>query len=443
MKKRTNEFLESFDKIDLEVRINYYVKTITIIIAIALIIPLYSSVFVYYNYNVSISFIVEYLILLWIYWLVNKEKTQFAANLLVYSILILSLALFYTGKYGIRDVSILIFPGLLIFTGIIFNKRKYIFFSTILISSFTLYTILEIYGILTPNFSSKITFATVINADIILIMTFLGVYFLTNDLRKSMEKLKKSGLEFFHYQNLSQEKLKKSEKELQELNSTKDIFLSVVAHDLKSPFQGLLGISDLLSNEFDSLTKNEVKQYIDNLSDGLKSQYLLLEDLLQWGRLQRGTIPFEPKRDDIFDLISESIQFFVQSAGNKNISILNHSKPDTFFEFDRYLISIVIRNLLSNAIKFSFPGGVILIASELTGNKLTVKVKDSGVGIESKFKNRIFKLDSTFSTPGTKNETGTGLGLLLCHDIIIKHNGKISFSSQPGKGSEFVFSIYN
>ena len=122
---------------------------------------------------------------------------------------------------------------------------------------------------------------------------------------------------------------------------------------------------------------------------------------------------------------------------------MNHSKPDTFFEFDRYLISIVLRNLLSNAIKFSFPGGVILIASELTGNKLTVKVKDSGVGIEPKFKNRIFKLDSTFSTPGTKNETGTGLGLLLCHDIIIKHNGKISFSSQPGKGSEFVFSIYN
>ncbi|KUO61056.1 hypothetical protein APF79_12950 [bacterium BRH_c32] len=443
MKKRTNEFLESFDKIDLEVRINYYVKTITIILALALIIPLYSSVVVYSNYNVSITFIFEYFILLGIYWLIKKEKTQLAANILVYSILILTFALFYTGKYGIRDVSVLIFPGLLIFTGIIFNKKKYICFSTILITSFTLYTSLEIYGVLNSNFPSKITFATVINANIILIMTFIGVYFLTNDLRTSMEKLKKTGMEFFQYQNQAQEELIKSEKKLQELNSTKDIFLSVVAHDLRSPFQGLLGISNLLSAEFDSLTKKEVKQSIDNLSEGLRSQYLLLEDLLQWGRLQRGTIPFEPQREDIFDLISESIQFFLQSANNKNVTILNHSKPDTFFEFDRYLISIVLRNLLSNAIKFSFPGGVILIASELTGNKLTIKIKDSGVGIETKFKDRIFKLDSTFSTPGTKNESGTGLGLLLCHDIIIKHNGKISFISEPGKGSEFVFSIYN
>jgi len=443
IKLKTNEFLNSFDKINFQVRTSNYVKVITIILAIALIIPFYNSTFVYFNYYVSFSFLIEIFVLFIVYKLNKAERTSLAANILVYSILLFTFTLFYVGKYGIRDVSILIFPGLLIFTGIIFEKKQYITFSIILVSSFTSYTVMEIYGIIASNFPSKITFATVTNANIILLMTSIGVYFLTNDLRNSIERLKKAGLEFFEYQNQSQIELVKSEKKLQELNATKDIFLSVVAHDLKSPFQGLLGISNLLSSEFESFTKKEVKGYVDELWRGLNTQHLLLEDLLQWGRLQRGTIPFEPKRDDISQVISDSIQFFLQSANNKNISIINHSKPDTFFEFDCYLISIVLRNLLSNAIKFSFTGGVVMIASELIGNKLTVKVKDSGVGIESKYKERIFKLDSTFSTPGTKNEMGTGLGLLLCHDIIIKHNGNISFYSQPGKGSEFVFTIYN
>ncbi|MCK9279881.1 MAG: HAMP domain-containing histidine kinase [Melioribacteraceae bacterium] len=439
----TKEFLESFDKIDLQVRTSSYISTISIILMASLIIPLFNISIMFFNYNILIVVIIEFFILLAIFTINRAGETSIAANILVYSILLFTFALFYFSQFGIRDVYILILPVLLIFTGIVIDKKKYIIFSIILIFLFTGYTIFEILGIIGNTPPNKISFTSIINSVIILIITAVGVYFLTNDLRNSIDKLKKTALEFFEYQKKTQLKLIESEKKLQDLNSTKDIFLSVVAHDLKSPFQGLLGISNLLSTEFESFTKKEIKESIDNLSESLKKQYLLLEDLLQWGRLQRGTIPFEPKKDDIFEVISESIQVFAQSAVSKNITILNHSTPETFFVFDRYLISIVLRNLLSNAIKFSFPDSVVLIAAELKENKLTIKVKDTGKGIESKYRDRLFKLDSTFSTTGTKNETGTGLGLLLCHDIIIKHKGKISFISAPGKGSEFVCSIYN
>lgn len=236
--------------------------------------------------------------------------------------------------------------------------------------------------------------------------------------------------------------LREKENSLTELNKSKDKFFSILAHDLRSPFTSLLGLTEFLENEIDSLDDEEVKKIVLNISVSSKKVYKLLENLLQWSRIQTGRIDFQPEKFSINHLINDVTELYKINAAKKEITINNllHSEIEVFA--DKAMLETVLRNLVSNAIKFTSPGGIVnIIAHEQTSGIIQVTVADNGIGISRKLQNTVFDIDSNPSTPGTENEKGTGLGLVLCKEFVHKNKGKIWVESIPKKGSSFHFTI--
>ena len=240
---------------------------------------------------------------------------------------------------------------------------------------------------------------------------------------------------------LAQESLKKSELKLRELNAVKDKFFSIVAHDLKSPFNGLFGLVDILLSDYETLSTENIKKTLTLLNDEMKQVYQLLEDLLEWGRIQRNAIQFVPENKNICCTIKNIIDLYAINAKNKKISIQVIIPSEINITFDVKMISTVIRNLLTNAIKFTHPGGLIIISAEDLGKEVKVSVKDNGVGISRDRIDKLFDLTEYFSTKGTAQESGTGLGLILCKEFVEKHSGKITVETEIKKGSTFNFTI--
>ena len=240
---------------------------------------------------------------------------------------------------------------------------------------------------------------------------------------------------------LAEQKIQKINEELKELNATKDTFFSIIAHDLKSPFQGLLGYSQILSTEYSTLNEEEKLFFIQSIYDLSKSAFTLLENLLIWSRIQTGKIVFNP---DVFNLQEEimpTVEMLMQVASNKNILVECQIHGKTLVQADKNMIQTVVRNLVSNAIKFTNPDGKVIISSRQNGKFIEVSVEDTGVGIRRENLDKIFKSGAVVSTKGTANEEGTGLGLILCTEMIKMHGGKIWAESKLGKGSKFIFQI--
>ncbi len=234
--------------------------------------------------------------------------------------------------------------------------------------------------------------------------------------------------------------LKKAEEELRQLNLMKDRFLSIIAHDLRGPFQGLLGIASILAEDAE-MTNEERMRFHKKLYEELKTQYNFLDNLLEWSRVQRGVIEFSPEPDDIAADLRETISVLQNTIEKKNLHIEFEMPEQLFFNYDKNMITTVLRNLISNAIKFTPDGGSIRISIKENENEITVSVKDTGTGIEQDNLDLLFRIDSHFSRRGTNDEDGTGLGLILCKDFVEKHKGKIWAESEAGKGSVFSFSI--
>ncbi len=230
---------------------------------------------------------------------------------------------------------------------------------------------------------------------------------------------------------------------LAETNSTKDKFFTIIAHDLKGPFNTMLGFSEILEEEFENLEMDEKKRWIKSIHKGLQETFNLLENLLQWASTQRGTISFEPQETDLSVLTENTCKLLNQQALDKSISLINKITENTTIYADYNMISTVIRNLVTNAIKFTGKGGEVFIESGLTPDKkqVEIRVRDTGCGIPKEIQTRLFSLAGNKSTPGTLNEKGTGLGLILCKEFVEKHHGKIWIESEPGKGSSFIFTI--
>jgi len=253
---------------------------------------------------------------------------------------------------------------------------------------------------------------------------------------------------YFYFQNrrklLLEEKNKNMEKyndELRELNASKDKFFSIVAHDLKSPFQGLLGFSNLLCNDLDSLSREQIKHYADNIRISTRNVYELIENLLDWSRIQVGRFEFAP---DEFTLNTEAQKVVTLLHGNaskKGITISNTIPQDIIVKADHKMLHCIFQNLLSNAIKFTNANGQIVLSAESSGKMINIKIADDGVGIKKEDIVKIFKIDTQFTTTGTAQEKGTGLGLLLCKEMVEKHGGSIDVESEPGKGSVFYFTL--
>lgn len=243
--------------------------------------------------------------------------------------------------------------------------------------------------------------------------------------------------------------------ELLESNSSKDKFFSILAHDLKNPFQGLLGFIDLLYEDIDELSSTQIKEYLSNVRNASYHTYALLENLLEWSRIQSGKMPFSPIVFDIKNEIESVINVLENNARSKNIKLINEVDEGIEVEADKNMIHSVIQNLITNAIKFSNTKGRVVVRSRRpkntikdnmaakTGEKdwLEISVSDNGIGIPDEILPKLFKLNGQYSQAGTANEPGTGLGLVLCHEMVEKNGGRIWAESIAGQGTTFVFTV--
>lgn len=236
-------------------------------------------------------------------------------------------------------------------------------------------------------------------------------------------------------------KLKQYTEELKELNKTKDRLFSIIAHDLKTPFQGLLGYTKILATEYSSLSEEEKISFITSIEDLSNNAYKLLENLLEWTRLQTGKNTFNPENFNLFLELYPTISIVKQTAGKKEIQLNCDIDNSIFIQADKNMVSTIVRNLVSNSVKFTNPGGTIKLAATKYDNFVEISVEDNGVGINKETLEELFKFDKTITTKGTANEGGTGLGLLLCKELVEKHGGEIRVESEVNKGSRFVLTI--
>ena len=236
-------------------------------------------------------------------------------------------------------------------------------------------------------------------------------------------------------------KLEKSEQKLKELNVSKDKFFSILAHDLRSPFTSLLGVSEFMEHEIEKLDKEELKLFSAGISKSAKGIYNLLENLLEWSRVQTGRIDFEPSVIKVADIFEEVISLNNFNILKKKLYVEKVFEPGLEIFADKKMIETVLRNLISNAIKFSKPKGHIKIISKKKNSEVIVQISDNGIGIDEKNLGKLFKIDEQVISDGTENEKGTGLGLILCKEFIDKNNGNIWVKSEVNKGSDFYFSL--
>jgi len=235
--------------------------------------------------------------------------------------------------------------------------------------------------------------------------------------------------------------INRQNKELQQLNTDKDRFISILAHDLRSPFSSILGFLDLLTENIHQYDISKIEEFLDTIKTSAQNTYKLLEDILTWVRANSGKIPFEPQNLNLSTVCEDVISILVQTAQAKKIS-LNHLVADDIYIFaDINMLSAILRNLISNAIKFTNNNGRISINAKSDSANITISVSDNGVGIDPKTIDKMFDYSQNITTIGTSNETGTGLGLLICKEFAEKNGGEIWVESELRKGSDFKFTM--
>jgi len=242
-------------------------------------------------------------------------------------------------------------------------------------------------------------------------------------------------------QKAIEEKLKILTDEQKELLATKDKFFSIIAHDLRNPFTGLYAFTQVLHEEAPNLSKEEILSYSGHLKKSAENIFKLLENLLQWGRLQTGKLEVKAEKINLFEKAENSIALMSNNAIKKEISIKNYIGNDIYVKADSFMLDSIIQNLLMNSIKFTPRKGRIEFFSEKSGNIINVSVSDTGIGMTKEQLEDIFRLDKRNTTLGTENEPGTGLGVILCKEMIEKQGGTLNITSEINKGSTFKFSL--
>jgi len=244
-----------------------------------------------------------------------------------------------------------------------------------------------------------------------------------------------------HQKNLLIKELEDIKDILTRSNVEKDKFFSILAHDLKSPFFGFLGLTKILSETIDELTSDEIKEFATHLKESADNLYKLLENLLQWSRLQRGSINFNPEEIRLIDIIDKTIDINKHLFKIKQLSLVNLLPNDISVYADLQMLYAIFRNLLSNAIKFTNENGIITIEAKQIDDKIEISVTDSGIGIPDDLIDKLFMLGEQTSRLGTHKEPSTGLGLLLCKEYVERHGGIIKVTSKVNEGSTFTFTM--
>ena len=240
----------------------------------------------------------------------------------------------------------------------------------------------------------------------------------------------------------AEEEIKLKNELLQTINAEKDKFFSILAHDLKGPLSSFLGVTQILAEGIQNMSLEEIKEITINMKESAYNIYDLLENLLEWSRLKRGLMEFNPEKVNVKQITITCLEVLKESARKKNILIGSSFPADIEVNADLHMLETVIRNLVSNAIKFTPIGGKVAVEVKNIGDQsIEVKIIDSGIGMSPELKDKLFLLNEKTSRKGTEGEPSTGLGLLLCKEFIEKHGGKIWVESEVGKGSTFNFTI--
>lgn len=243
----------------------------------------------------------------------------------------------------------------------------------------------------------------------------------------------------------SEEALRESEEKYRQLNAAKDKFFRIISHDLRGPVGSILNLAQLLKERFISSESSDRALLINRLEEAAESTMNLLTDLLEWSRAQTDRIDLNPEKMQIFDFVNCNLDLVREQADAKEIELINEVEKDLTMFAERQSMNTVLRNLLSNAIKFTMPGGgVTIIARKLSYSDheyVQLEVKDTGVGIPKARAEKLFSLEHADSTRGTENETGTGLGLIVCKEFVAKNKGRLTFTSEENKGTSFYVDI--
>jgi signal transduction histidine kinase len=226
-----------------------------------------------------------------------------------------------------------------------------------------------------------------------------------------------------------------------QLHKDKDLFISILAHDLKNPFTALIGISDLLIENMRVYSIDETEELLRHINDASTDTFALLEDLLEWTSTQSGKIPFNPQIQDFSDICRNVLKSLNRNIEAKNITIKTSSIDNISVFADISMLKTILRNLVTNAIKFTNKGGTIKINAEENSENVTISVSDNGIGITPDKLTKLFNISHRQTTRGTEKECGTGLGLILCKEFVDKHSGNISVESECGKGTNFKFTL--
>lgn len=240
-------------------------------------------------------------------------------------------------------------------------------------------------------------------------------------------------------------KLKTQAEELKLQNATKDKFFSIISHDLKNPIAGIIGFSELLKEDYKDLAPEKIEMYASIINESAEFTLELLQNLLEWSRIQGGSIKSVKKNFNLSDLLRTNVEGSRPQALTKNIELKPDFKENLLIHADEKMISTVIRNLISNAIKFTPIGGTITISSEKKiisdKNVIETEIRDTGIGMKEEDIKKLFKIEENYMSKGTNDESGTGLGLILCKEFLNQNDGTIKVESKPNIGSSFIFTL--
>ena len=233
----------------------------------------------------------------------------------------------------------------------------------------------------------------------------------------------------------------KKETQIKKLLSDKDTFFSIIAHDLRGPFNGIIGLSELLLEKDNRLDDKETNQFIQLINQSSKETYSLLENLLTWAQSQTGSINFYPQKLEVISVTNKTINLLSNIANNKNITIYSEIEENQYVTADENMLETIFRNLISNAIKFTETNGEIIVSMKKENNQTLFSIKDNGIGMDAERISNLFAINYRYTTEGTDAEKGTGIGLMLCKEFVEKHEGEIWAESEKGKGSTLNFTI--
>jgi len=239
----------------------------------------------------------------------------------------------------------------------------------------------------------------------------------------------------------AEEQLEHYAEELQSLNKSKDKFFSIISHDLRSPFNALLGISEYMAQYYEDMSLDEVKESISHIYNSSQKVYNLIINLLEWSRLQAGRLDVERSKINLNHLCFDIINLYGEIGRKKNVELVNNLDEEIFIYADKYMIESTLRNFVSNGIKFTKQGGTVKLSASRMGSDAKVVVEDTGIGISEDNLEKITRIDEQYRRDGTDDEKGTGLGLILCKEFIENNGGSIYIESKVNKGSKFAFTV--